>query len=81
MYRLISSSKLTPKNLKLTRPTLFAAIATHAEFTMYAEELFQMIKDKKVEILISKVYDLEDVQQAHKDMEGRKTTGKLLLKI
>lgn len=44
-------------------------------------ELFAMIADGKVEIKVHKVYDLKDVGHAHTDLEGRKTTGKLVLKL
>lgn len=63
------------------RTTLFNYLTTRRESTTYTEELFQMIADGKLDIKIHKVYPLEDVKQAHLDLEGRKTMGKLLLKI
>jgi NADPH2:quinone reductase len=41
--------------------------------------VFAMIGAGKLKLRISKTYKLEEVQQAHRDLEGRKTTGKILL--
>lgn len=72
--------RLTGKNAKILRPTLFNYIATREEFEKYTNELFDFIAKDKMDVRIHKVYDLEDVSTAHDDIEGRKTTGKLLLK-
>ena len=74
-------SRLSAKNVKLMRPTLFNYITTREEFEKYTKELFELIEQDKVDIAIHRTYDLKDVAQAHQDLEGRKTTGKLLLKI
>ncbi|PGH01780.1 hypothetical protein AJ79_07828 [Helicocarpus griseus UAMH5409] len=71
---------LAPKNLKVMRPTLFPYIQTQEEFDHYTEELFGLLKSGQLKAKIHKVYPLEEVAQAHMDLEGRKTTGKLLLK-
>lgn len=73
--------RLTLKNVKVLRPAIFNYIVTEEERTAYVTELFAMIAAGKVEIKVHKVYDLKDVAQAHADLEGRKTTGKLLLKM
>jgi NADPH2:quinone reductase len=71
---------LTQKgSLFLTRPSLNQYIATRAELEMRANALFQMIADKKLKLRIEHIYRLDQAQQAHRDLEGRKTTGKLLL--
>jgi NADPH:quinone reductase len=71
---------LTQKgSLFLTRPSLNQYIATRAELEMRADALFEMIADKKLKLRIEHIYRLEEAQQAHRDLEGRKTTGKLLL--
>jgi NADPH2:quinone reductase len=71
---------LTQKgSLFLTRPSLNQYIATRAELEMRANVLFQMIADKKLKLRIEHIYRLDEAQQAHRDLEGRKTTGKLLL--
>ena len=56
-------------------------IVTPEEWTGYTSELFDLIQTGKVKLSIHKTYDLKDVAQAHSDLEGRKTTGKLLLKV
>lgn len=72
-------AKLSQKNLKILRPTLFNYIATREEFEKYAGELFDFILKDNLNVRMD-VYPLEDVAKAHIDLEGRKTTGKLLLK-
>ncbi|KAG9235837.1 hypothetical protein BJ875DRAFT_256473 [Amylocarpus encephaloides] len=73
-------SKLAAKNLKLLRPTLFNYIATREEFEQYCSELFDFIIKDKMNVKIHEIYPLADIARAHADLEGRKTTGKLLLK-
>lgn len=72
--------KLSQKgSLFLTRPALAHHIATREELTRRATDLFQMILAGKLKLRIEHLYRLEDAQQAHRDLEARKTTGKLLL--
>ncbi|TEA17196.1 putative quinone oxidoreductase [Colletotrichum sidae] len=73
--------KLGPKNLKVMRPIVNGYVATRDELEKYTTELFDLYTSGKVEIAIHKVYPLADVKTAHTDLESRKTTGKLLLKI
>ncbi|KAE8391935.1 putative quinone oxidoreductase [Aspergillus alliaceus] len=73
-------AKLSPKCVKVARPTLFGYIETREEFEFYVNELFALLKSGQLKVKIHKVYPLEQVIQAHTDLEGRKTTGKLLLK-
>jgi NADPH:quinone reductase len=71
---------LTQKgSLFLTRPSLGNYIATSAELQARAEAVFAMIRDGKLKLRIEHTYPLADAQQAHRDLEARKTTGKLLL--
>ena len=63
------------------RSTLFNYIVTREELEYYANDLLDLIKSGKLNIKIHKIYDLADAVSAHKDLEGRRTTGKLLLKI
>ncbi|KAK4207430.1 hypothetical protein QBC37DRAFT_380109 [Rhypophila decipiens] len=72
---------LSPKCVKVARPTLFGYIVTREEFEAYANELFQLLTSGVLKTKIHRIYALKDVQQAHIDLEGRKTTGKLLLRI
>jgi NADPH2:quinone reductase len=66
-------------SLFLTRPTLVHYITTRDELLARAEAVFGMIADRKLKLRLEHVYKLSDAQQAHRDLEGRKTTGKLLL--
>jgi len=63
------------------RATLMNYIVTREELEYYASELFKLMLDGKLKIKHHNMYDLKDAQQAHKDLEARKTTGKLLLKL
>jgi NADPH:quinone reductase-like Zn-dependent oxidoreductase len=74
-------ARLGGKNIKLMRTRLFPYVDTYEEFTQYTAELLDFVKTGKVNVRIHKTYDLKDVKQAHNDIEGRVTTGKLLLKI
>jgi len=76
----LTISKLSAKNIKIVRPTLFNYIYTREEFEKYAAELFNFIIKDKLNVRIYEIYPLADVARAHSDLEGRKTTGKLLLK-
>jgi NADPH:quinone reductase len=71
---------LTQKgSIFLTRPSLGNYIITAAELQQRAGAVFGMIRDGKLKLRIEHVYPLAEAQQAHRDLEGRKTTGKLLL--
>jgi len=71
---------LTQKgSLFLTRPSLGHYIITSQELQQRAGAVFGMIRDGQLKLRIEHVYPLTQVQQAHRDLEGRKTTGKLLL--
>ena len=66
-------------SLFLTRPSLGHYIMTAAELQARASAVFAMIAAGKLKLRIEHIYPLKDAQQAHRDLEGRKTTGKLLL--
>jgi NADPH:quinone reductase len=71
---------LTQKgSLFLTRPSLGAYVLTPEELRKRAGAVFGMIRDGKLNLRIEHIYSLADAQRAHRDLEGRKTTGKLLL--
>ena len=73
-------SKLAGKgSLFVTRPTLLHYIASHDELQQRAGDVFSMIASGKLKLRLEHLYPLKDAQQAHRDLEGRKTTGKLLL--
>jgi len=66
-------------SLTLTRPSLIHYVTSREELQQRAGDVFAMIGAGKLKLLISRTYKLEEVQQAHRDLEGRKTTGKILL--
>jgi NADPH:quinone reductase len=66
-------------SLFLTRPSLAHYAATPEELAWRAGDVLNWIGQGKLKIHIHKVYPLADAAQAHRDLEGRKTTGKLLL--
>ena len=69
----------TKGSLFVTRPTLAHYTATREELMMRAGGVFDMIGAGKLKLRIEHTYPLSDAQRAHRDLEGRKTTGKLLL--
>jgi NADPH2:quinone reductase len=66
-------------SLFVTRPSLHHYVASREELERRANDVLQMIVRGDLKLRIHKKYPLEDVRQAHLDLEGRKTTGKLLL--
>jgi NADPH2:quinone reductase len=66
-------------SLYLTRPTLNHYIATRDELIERSAAVFAMIAAGKLKLRIEHTYPLSEAQRAHRDLEGRKTTGKLLL--
>jgi NADPH:quinone reductase len=66
-------------SLYLTRPTLASYIATRADLVKRSNDLFNAVKSKKVKIETTARYKLADAAQAHRDLEGRKTTGSVVL--
>ena len=66
-------------SLFLTRPTLVHYVITQEELLARAGAVFGMIADGKLKLRIGHTYKLTEAQQAHRDLESRKTTGKLLL--
>jgi len=73
--------KLSQKgSLFITRPTLAHYTVTREELEWRANDVLQSIARGELKLRIHKVYPLAEAAQAHRDLEGRKTTGKLLLK-
>jgi NADPH2:quinone reductase len=73
---------LTQKgSLFLTRPSLANYIANRAELDYRAGDVFLWIAEKKLVLRIERIYSLADAATAHRDLEGRKTTGKLVLAV
>jgi NADPH2:quinone reductase len=66
-------------SLKITRPTLFTHIADHETCQQMAQELFAKVTSGDVTVRIDQRFPLEDVAEAHKALEARKTTGQTIL--
>ena len=66
---------IQPKGLYFTRPVMGQYLGTKDEIKEGANMLFEKVKLGKVKIEIFKKYKLEDVIQAHKDLEARKIIG------
>lgn len=67
-------------SLFLTRPTLANYISDPHELKWRSSDLFQWIAEGRLKVQIHREYALADAAQAHRDLEARQTTGKLLLK-
>jgi NADPH2:quinone reductase len=78
----IAPGILGPKgSIYLTRQTLFTHISSRESTQAMADDLFDVVGSGKVHIRIGQRYALEDVQQAHRDLEARKTTGCTILTL
>ena len=62
-----------------TRPTLVTYTAKRADLLANANELFDVVGKGMVKINVNQTYPLKDAAQAHRDLEGRKTTGSIVL--
>jgi len=68
-------------SLFLTRPSLGHYLATRDELLWRAGEVLSLVESGELKVQISGRYPLSDAAQAHRDLESRKTTGKLLLGV
>ena len=66
-------------SLFLTRPSLGHYAATREELLRRAGDVLNWVASGSLKIRIDKIYRLAEIAQAHRDLEGRKTSGKLLL--
>lgn len=66
-------------SLFLTRPSLWHYTEDDKDYAASAHALFALIQSGAVQITINRRYDLKDAAQAHRDLEGRKTTGSTVL--
>jgi NADPH2:quinone reductase len=65
----------------VTRPTLFSHTATREGTQAMADDLFEVVTRGQVTIRIDQRYPLAEVQQAHRDLEARRTTGCSILTL
>jgi NADPH2:quinone reductase len=68
-------------SIYVTRQTLFSHIVTREITQAMADDLFAAVTSGKVKIRIDQRYPLEQVEQAHRDLEARKTTGSTVLTL
>lgn len=66
-------------SLYVTRPTLYDFIRDRASLEAGAGELFSLVEEGRIEIVVNQTYSLADAAQAHRDLEARKTTGSTVL--
>jgi len=70
---------LQPKGLYFTRPAMWHYLSTKDEIKEGTDKLFKTIKLGKIKIEIFKKYRLDEVMQAHQDLESRKITGSAII--
>lgn len=75
----VSPLTLNRKSLFLTRPTLVSYTATRRELLQRAGDVLEWVQSHKLNLSIHGKFPLADASQAHQQLEGRLTTGKLLL--
>ena len=68
-------------SLFLTRPTLNTYTASREDLLTAARELFQVVQSGAVKLAINQTYPLREAARAHRDLEGRKTTGSTILTV
>ena len=66
-------------SLSLARPSLTHNVASHSDVVRRAGDLFNWIKTGKLDVKIGKVFRLADAAQAHRELESRRSVGKILL--
>jgi NADPH2:quinone reductase len=71
----------TKGSLFLTRPTLGNYIASRDELTWRAGEVFDLVGRGGLTVRIQEVFPMDRAADAHRVLEGRKTTGKLLIAV
>ena len=80
-YKDIQMTDLAFGSFYLTRPTLFHFYANRNWLENASQKLFEMIVKDKIKLDKMTKYDLDNVADAHTDMENRKTSGSIILKI
>lgn len=73
--------ELGKKNVKLLRPRLDVYVSEREDFEQRSAELLDLVAKGIVKLDIGKEYTMEQVGQAHDDLSGRKSTGKLIVKV
>jgi NADPH2:quinone reductase len=68
-------------SLYLTRPTLFTYTASPAQLQQSARELFEIVASGKVRVEVQQRFALKDAAEAHRALQGRRTTGSTILTV
>ena len=68
-------------SIYVTRPSLVAYTGTREELELSAGRLFDVVASGKVQIKVNQTYPLAEAAQAHRDLEGRKTTGSTVFTV
>lgn len=66
-------------SLYLTRPTIMTYTASRTDLVESAMTLFEVVSSGAVKIEVKQTYPLDEIQQAHRDLEARKTTGSTVI--
>ena len=66
-------------SLFLTRPTLVTYTASRADLEATAREVFEVIRAGRVKVEIRHSYPLAEAAQVHRDLEGRRTVGSIVM--
>jgi NADPH2:quinone reductase len=66
-------------SLYITRPTMVTYTASHEELLQSSADVFDRVLAGDITVEINQRYALADVQQAHRDLEARRTTGSTIL--
>lgn len=68
-------------SIYLTRPSIGAYTSDTDEFTMRAQAVVQAVVEETISIRVTGSYALSDAAQAHRDLQERKTTGSIVLRV
>src|SRR5262249_35068903 len=66
-------------SLYVTRPTLATYTASRADLEATAKDLFDVVLSGRVKVEVRHTYALRDARQVHQDLEGRRTTGSIVM--
>jgi NADPH2:quinone reductase len=68
-------------SLFLTRPSLMTYTAVREDLLAHARDLFAVVQSGAVKVEVSRTYPLAEASRAHRDLEGRKTTGSSIFTV
>jgi NADPH:quinone reductase len=76
---LVVNLRQLPNSIKICYPTFFDHIPTREALLAHSADIFRLIETGQLRVTIGGRYPLAEAAQAHRDLESRATTGKLLL--